>query len=91
MRFGPKKAKSGVAMKKAIAREVEKARKLPESVPCETCGEQTTFTSTKRCNYCWEVETRLGDYLRRGGAKAIGVIVEAVISQRFRATDNEEG
>lgn len=41
-----------------------------ETVPCETCGTPTHMTGTKRCDDCWEVERRLGEYLRRGGANA---------------------
>lgn len=40
------------------------------TIPCETCGTPTEFESTKRCNYCWEVESRLAIYLRDGGEKA---------------------
>lgn len=35
-----------------------------ETVPCETCGEPTTYTGTKRCNNCYEVETRLDKFLQ---------------------------
>ena len=34
------------------------------TVPCETCSEPTTYTGTKRCNGCWEVERRIQDYIR---------------------------
>jgi predicted ATP-dependent serine protease len=33
-------------------------------VPCTTCGFQTTFNYTGRCNNCWEVERRLKEYLK---------------------------
>ena len=33
-------------------------------VPCETCGNPTHSTVTKRCDGCWEVEHRLRDYLK---------------------------
>jgi hypothetical protein len=36
----------------------------PALVPCKTCGTPTNLTGTKLCNPCWEVERRLGDYLR---------------------------
>ena len=32
-----------------------------ETVPCELCGELTTFIGTKRCNGCWELEWRIKD------------------------------
>jgi hypothetical protein len=35
-----------------------------ETVPCETCGDPTTYTGTKRCNNCYEVESRLDSYLQ---------------------------
>jgi hypothetical protein len=28
-------------------------------VPCELCGTPTRATSTKRCDGCWELETRI--------------------------------
>jgi hypothetical protein len=39
-------------------------------VMCETCGAPTPMTGTSRCDGCWELEHRLADYLRRGGANA---------------------
>jgi hypothetical protein len=35
----------------------------PAEVPCGICGKPTSYTSTKRCNRCWEVEYRLEGYL----------------------------
>jgi hypothetical protein len=32
--------------------------------PCATCGDLTSMRGTRRCNDCYEVEGRLGDYLR---------------------------
>jgi hypothetical protein len=43
--------------------------------PCEVCG---TPTDTKRCGGCWEVEHRIADYLRAGGAKARDFLVAAI-------------
>lgn len=45
-----------------------------ETVPCETCGEPTTFLGTKRCNNCYEVESRLDQYLASIGG--LEVVVE---------------
>lgn len=28
-------------------------------VPCDLCGKLTAMTSTKRCDRCWELETRI--------------------------------
>lgn len=33
-------------------------RKMP-TVPCELCGVPTTMTATKRCDRCWELESRV--------------------------------
>lgn len=46
------------------------------AVPCESCGLPTTYTGTKRCNGCWEVESRLAEYLRseRGRAFVRGLL-----------------
>ncbi len=30
-----------------------------ETVPCELCGRPTKMLSTKRCDGCWELETRI--------------------------------
>jgi len=46
--------------------------------PCVTCGIPTEKTGTQRCDGCWEVEHRLGDYLRRGGEKAARAIRKAL-------------
>ena len=35
-----------------------------ETIPCETCGEPTIHTGTKRCNNCYEIESRMNTYLR---------------------------
>jgi ribosomal protein L37E len=49
-----------------------------ETVPCETCGEQTFNVATNRCNICWEVESRLDMYLRRGREKARRILYAAL-------------
>ena len=28
-------------------------------VPCSLCGTPTPYTGTKRCNRCWELESRI--------------------------------
>lgn len=40
------------------------------TVPCEICGKATTSRATKRCNGCWEVESRLADYLKNPKGQA---------------------
>ncbi len=49
-----------------------------KTVPCGTCGTPTTMIGTKRCTGCWEVESRLGSYLDRGGKKAEAAMAEIV-------------
>ena len=36
---------------------------------CGTCGGEAR-SGSKRCDWCWEVESRLAGYLRRGGRTA---------------------
>ena len=31
----------------------------PETVPCEICKTPTQMTGTKRCDRCWELESRM--------------------------------
>lgn len=61
------------------------------AVPCETCGEPTTYTGTKRCNGCWEVESRLADYVRRGGVKAQARLIAAAESAALRVSEVSHG
>lgn len=49
-----------------------------KTVPCTTCGEPTSATSIKRCGSCWELEHRLIEYLRRGGANARAFVAQAL-------------
>lgn len=37
-------------------------RTSDESASCTTCGKETINVDTKRCNVCWEIETRLYPY-----------------------------
>ncbi len=46
-------------------------------VPCDTCGTSTKMTGTRKCNACWEVESRLDDYVRRGSDRARRKLLEA--------------
>jgi hypothetical protein len=55
-----------------------------ETIPCETCGEPTTFTGTKRCNNCYEVESRLDKYLQN--PKALQLIV-----RKLRESELKQG
>lgn len=51
-----------------------------ETVPCTTCGQPTRMTGTKKCDWCYEVETRLAGYLRRGGPAARNFVKDALES-----------
>lgn len=35
------------------------SRNREDTVPCGLCGVATFMTSTKRCDSCWEIETRI--------------------------------
>lgn len=41
-----------------------------ERCPCETCGDPTAMTGTRRCDRCYEVERRLPAYLETKGGLA---------------------
>lgn len=78
--------------------------KVP-TVPCATCGKETRYTGTERCDGCWEVERLLPNYLR-GGSKAIAFVSgelrtavraksppcakEAYFNPEFRAVEREK-
>src|ERR1039458_326117 len=53
----------------------------PETVLCGTCDQPTLMDGTKRCDWCYEVESRLEGYLRRGGAKAFNFVVDTLQPQ----------
>lgn len=38
-------------------------------VACEVCGKETPGTATGRCNNCWEVESRLTQYVAAPAAR----------------------
>ena len=42
----------------------EKEQTSPGWIPCDVCGEPTSFFGTRRCTNCWEVESRLAKYLQ---------------------------
>jgi len=46
---------------------IEKEQTGPNWVPCDICGEPTSFLGTRRCTNCWEVESRLEKYLQSSG------------------------
>lgn len=41
-----------------------------EEVVCRICGEMTTYTGTRLCNNCWEVESRLERFARSENGRA---------------------
>lgn len=34
-----------------------------KEIDCELCGQKTKMTGTKRCDRCWELETRIASDL----------------------------
>lgn len=59
---------------------------ISETVPCDTCKEPTTFTGTKRCNNCYEVEGRLSTYLRSARGRSLVRARLAMASRDARKT-----
>jgi hypothetical protein len=53
-----------------------------EMCECETCGEPTRMTGTKRCDGCWEVEHRLARYLCLG-PKAVAFVDAALQAHKL--------
>lgn len=60
---------------------------LLATCPCDLCGTPTVFRGTRRCVNCWEVETRLADYLRSraGRAMAFRLLGELCAADEFDA------
>lgn len=52
---------------------------------CEMCGGRNAFTDSKRCTNCWEVERRLGSYLRGGGERALALVKLALEAEQREA------
>lgn len=48
--------------------------------PCQTCGEPASLPGARFCNACWEVQSRLETYLRRGGSKARKFVHTAMVN-----------
>lgn len=58
----------------------------PETVPCELCSEQTDKTGTKRCDRCYELETRIQD-----NPQLAELILERVnIERQIKAIETRE-
>jgi hypothetical protein len=55
--------------KLATPTEYESPTKEPVD-SCKTCGTTTDMGGPGQCEACWEVESRLTGYLRRGGERA---------------------
>lgn len=39
--------------------EAKEKAQAKETCPCELCGRDTRMTGTRRCDGCWELETRI--------------------------------
>lgn len=48
-----------------------------EVIDCGLCGRPTTMTGTKRCDRCWELETRIKDDL-----KLSEIIIEMIKNEK---------
>jgi hypothetical protein len=66
---------------------LEEAMNDRETIPCVTCGMPTPFTGTKRCNNCWEVESRLNQYLR--SPKGETFVAKAMAGILIRLSDKD--
>jgi hypothetical protein len=51
---------------------------------CRTCGGETQAPNAERCDGCWEVESRLPDYLRTAG----GRVFAKRLLRRIESEDN---
>ena len=51
-------------------------------IPCKICGNPTSFTGTGLCNGCWEVTTRLHDFLCCQNAKDF-------VQETLKATEHD--
>lgn len=54
----------------------------PDMKPCRTCGTPTDRWNNVICDECWDLERRLGEYLRRGGARACVFVASALATAR---------
>lgn len=50
-----------------------------ETVPCKWCDEPTSMLGTEECNKCWEVTSRLSNFLRSQKARDF---VRQILSSR---------
>lgn len=59
---------------------------LEKAVPCKICGNPTLNTGTELCNGCWEVQSRIDDYLRhpKGYDDVVARVVKARLTKKDR-------
>lgn len=55
--------KDGILVKDISIRDIPILRLIDE-IPCEICGTPTLMHGTRRCTNCWEVEHRIGKYIK---------------------------
>lgn len=46
------------------AAATERGDAMQTTVPCQFCGLPTDATASRKCNFCWEVHSRLPGFLR---------------------------
>jgi len=58
-----------------------------EVVKCRFCGNETRATGTKMCNNCWEVVSRLPEFLKH--ENGISLVIDCLLETNF-ITDFEK-
>jgi hypothetical protein len=79
-----------------MSRDIDKQRAADfdrlnlKHAPCATCGTPAQAPASMpalvrvTCDGCWEVEHRLRDYLRDGGAKAEQILINALAAAGYQ-------
>jgi len=63
-----------------------------KTVPCKICGEPTTHTTTQLCQGCWEVDSRLENFLSfPAGVKRVSEAMSALMNRRLGEIINKSG
>lgn len=58
---------------------------LRDTIPCEVCGTPTGAGGCRRCGNCWEVEARLGEYLKNPK----GIAFVRILLKKYAETPQE--
>lgn len=49
---------------------------------CLTCRKNPRDEYSRRCDFCWEVESRLSWYVKQGGSRAEKQLLKAIETRR---------